>query len=99
MQDKRLQVIEGRQISSLTEDDWKFIMERNTGTVFARTTPQHKLNIVRRCRTLGAVVAVTGDGVNDAPAMRAAHIGKLYCHKKEEAIARGVRPPCDELLL
>jgi sodium/potassium-transporting ATPase subunit alpha len=59
----------------LTDDEWRRIFDRPTGTVFARTTPQNKLYIVEKCRALGAVVAVTGDGVNDAPAMRAADIG------------------------
>ena len=72
---ERLTVIEGRNVAKLTEDDWRYIYERKTGCVFARTTPSHKLDIVKMCRKLGAVVAVTGDGVNDAPAMRAAHIG------------------------
>lgn len=72
----RLQVIEGREVESLTEEDWEFIVTRESGTVFARTTPQHKLDIVRKCRSFGAVVGVTGDGVNDAPAMKAAHIGE-----------------------
>lgn len=62
-------------MASLRDEDWRRIFERSTGTVFARTTPQNKLHIVEKCRALGAVVAVTGDGVNDAPAMRAANIG------------------------
>lgn len=68
-------VIEGKHVERLTDEQWDAIMARSGGIVFARTTPQHKLDIVRRCRALGAVVAVTGDGVNDAPAMRAAQCG------------------------
>ncbi len=67
------QAIRGRDLDGLTETD--LTRAANEHSVFARITPEHKLRIVRALQAQGEVVAVTGDGVNDAPALREAAIG------------------------
>ncbi len=65
--------VEGSYIDSINEDELKSLVKR--GTVFARVSPSHKLKIVKALKSLGNVVAMTGDGVNDAPAIKEADIG------------------------
>lgn len=67
-------LLEGQQIARLTGDDWDVVCQYQE-IVFSRTTPEQKLRIVNEFRERDNVVAVTGDGVNDAPAMRAADVG------------------------
>ncbi|MFN2239274.1 MAG: cation-translocating P-type ATPase [Thermoanaerobaculia bacterium] len=64
---------EGRRIEGASEEDLDEIV-RNVN-VFARVSPHHKLDLVNRLKEQGHIVAVTGDGVNDAPALQAAHLG------------------------
>lgn len=66
-------VLTGPELQALDENGLAEAVERTT--VYARVTAEHKLRIVRAWQARGAVVAMTGDGVNDAPALRGADIG------------------------
>lgn len=63
----------GSQLDQLSERELVEIVP--SVTVYARTTPRHKMSIVKAWQMRGAVVAMTGDGVNDAPALKMADIG------------------------
>jgi Ca2+-transporting ATPase len=66
-------VVSGADLDGMAEDALVACVARET--VFARVTAEHKLRIVRALRAQGHVVAMTGDGVNDAPAVQSADIG------------------------
>ncbi|KXN64943.1 hypothetical protein CONCODRAFT_44889, partial [Conidiobolus coronatus NRRL 28638] len=67
-------VIHGEKIDSLTDPDWDNIFSKEE-IIFARTSPKHKLQIVKRAQSMGHIVGVTGDGVNDSPALKKADLG------------------------
>ncbi len=67
------EAITGVELEEMSDDD---LRERvKTVDIFARVTSEHKLRILRRLKELGLVVSMTGDGVNDAPAVKGAHVG------------------------
>ncbi|KAJ6445169.1 Na/K ATPase alpha 1 subunit [Purpureocillium lavendulum] len=83
--EQRSLLLEGQSLAGLVNEDWDLICEYGE-IVFARTTPEQKLRIVDEFRKRDNVVAVTGDGVNDAPALRAADVGVAIVTGSDVAI-------------
>jgi len=72
-------IITGSEMAALSDDELK--KQITSASVFARVLPEQKLRIVNALKSNGEVVAMTGDGVNDAPALKAAHIGVAMGNK------------------
>lgn len=66
-------VLTGDEVDAMTEDQLAAAMQATT--IFARTNPDHKMKIIGALQSRGDIVAMTGDGVNDAPALKKADIG------------------------
>lgn len=72
---EKIQTITGDKLEEMTDTDLKHLLKKKEPIIFARVRPKAKLRIVSALKDLGEVVAVTGDGVNDAPALKRADIG------------------------
>ena len=70
---RKEECISGEELDKLSENGFKEKIK--SLTVFARVSPEHKVRIVKTFKALGHIVAMTGDGVNDAPSLKAADIG------------------------
>ncbi len=70
-----LRVVSGEELTRMTEPELDSVLGSGAEVVFARSSPEAKLRIADALRAMGQVVAMTGDGVNDAPSLRRADIG------------------------
>lgn len=71
--DSRQQCLSGMQIDALSEEEFAKTVDRIR--VYARVSPEHKVKIVEALKKKGKIVAMTGDGINDAPSLKAADVG------------------------
>ena len=76
--DARAAVITGGDLAELSPLELDQKLKTHPEMVFARTSPQQKLLIVEACQRIGHIVGVTGDGVNDSPALKKADIGRDF---------------------
>ena len=70
-----VEVFTSEDLQKLSDKNLKKLMLQNESLIFSRVSPEDKLRIVKNLKQQNKIVAVTGDGVNDAPALKSAHIG------------------------
>ena len=66
-------ILEGKELENLSDEELKKILPKIK--IYARVEPKHKLRIIKAWQERGEVVAMTGDGINDAPALKQADVG------------------------
>lgn len=70
----KAKIVAGEQLKTTSDIQLVQILQTPGSIIFSRTSPEDKLRIVNLLRKTHNIVAVTGDGINDAPALKAAHI-------------------------
>lgn len=83
--DHHAQMLTGNEVMSMPVE--KLLQQAKETTIFVRMFPEAKLKVVNALKAAGEIVAMTGDGVNDAPALKAAHIG-VAMGKRGSEVAR-----------
>ena len=73
--DRHVRVITGVDLEDMSAADLEAELAADQDVIFARVAPEHKMQVVSALKDMGQIVAVTGDGVNDAPALKKADIG------------------------
>lgn len=71
--EKKEECLTGMQIEEMSQEE--FLQKADTIHVYARVSPEHKVRIVEALKAKGKIVAMTGDGINDAPSLKAADVG------------------------
>ncbi|MFO7819764.1 MAG: cation-transporting P-type ATPase, partial [Halanaerobacter sp.] len=74
-QGKEITAISNQELANFSDEELTAAVEGENSLIFSRVAPENKLKIVKNLKEEGKIVAVTGDGVNDAPALKSAHIG------------------------
>jgi magnesium-transporting ATPase (P-type) len=68
-------IVKGKELTEMSDEEIKELLKTNDSVIFARAVPEHKMRIAAVLEDMDEIVAMTGDGVNDAPALRKADIG------------------------